>query len=35
MSAYLIANVDVKDSERIKEYLSSTPEVLKNILVDF
>lgn len=29
MSAYLIANVDIKDSERIKEYLTSTPEILK------
>ena len=29
MSAYLIANVDIKDAEKIKEYLSSTPEILK------
>ena len=29
MPAYLIANVDIKDSEKIKEYLSSTPEILK------
>lgn len=29
MPAYLIANVDVKDSEKIKDYLTSTPEILK------
>jgi uncharacterized protein (DUF1330 family) len=29
MPAYLIANVNIKDSERIKDYLASTPEVLK------
>jgi uncharacterized protein (DUF1330 family) len=29
MPAYLIANVDIKDSAKIKEYLASTPEVLK------
>jgi uncharacterized protein (DUF1330 family) len=29
MSAYLIANVDIKDSERIQKYLASTPEILK------
>ena len=29
MPAYLIANVEIKDSERIKEYLASTPEIFK------
>ena len=29
MSAYLIANVEVKDSERIKKYLASSPEILR------
>lgn len=29
MPAYLIANVDIKDSEKIKDYLTSTPEILK------
>ena len=29
MSAYLIANVEIKDSEKIKEYLAATPEILK------
>lgn len=29
MSAYLIANVEVKDSERIKEYLASSPKILR------
>ena len=29
MPAYLIANVDIKDSDNIKEYLASTPEILK------
>ena len=29
MSAYLIANVEIKDSEKIKEYLASTPEILR------
>ena len=29
MPAYLIANVDIKDSEKIKEYLSATPKILK------
>ena len=29
MPAYLIANVEIKDSVRIKEYLASTPEILK------
>jgi uncharacterized protein (DUF1330 family) len=28
-AAYLIANVDIKDSEKIKKYLASTPEILK------
>lgn len=28
MAAYIIANVDVKDAERIKEYTSATPEVI-------
>lgn len=35
MPAYLIANINIKDSERIKEYLNSTLEILKDILVDF
>lgn len=29
MAAYLIANVEIKESERIKEYLSATPQILK------
>ena len=29
MAAYLIANVEIEDSERIKEYLSATPQILK------
>ena len=29
MPAYLIANVDIKDSEKIKKYLASTPKILK------
>lgn len=29
MPAYLIANVDIKDPEKIKEYLALTPEVLQ------
>ena len=29
MAAYLIANVEIKDSERIMEYLSATPKILK------
>ena len=29
MSASLIANVEVKDSEKIKEYLAATPAFLK------
>ena len=29
MSAYLIANVEINDNEKIKEYLKKTPEVVK------
>jgi uncharacterized protein (DUF1330 family) len=29
MPAYLIANVEIKDSEKIKEYLAATPKILK------
>lgn len=29
MSAYLIANVEINDSKKIKKYLESTPEILK------
>ena len=29
MPAYLIANVEIKDSDKIKEYLAATPDVLK------
>jgi uncharacterized protein (DUF1330 family) len=29
MPAYLIANVEIKDSEKIEEYLASTPEILR------
>ena len=29
MSAYLIANVDIKDSERIQDYLKATPLIIK------
>ncbi len=29
MPAYLIANIEIKDAEKIKNYLTSTPEVLK------
>ena len=29
MPAYLIASVDIKDSEKIKEYLAATPKILK------
>ena len=28
MPAFLIANVEIKDFEKIKEYLASTPEIL-------
>jgi uncharacterized protein (DUF1330 family) len=29
MSAYLIANVEIKDFEKMKVYLAATPEILK------
>jgi len=29
MAAYMIANVEIHDSEKIKEYLRATPEVVK------
>ena len=29
MSAYLIANVEIKDSEKIQEYLTATPKILR------
>ena len=29
MSAYLIANVDIKDVEKFKEYLKATPQIIK------
>jgi uncharacterized protein (DUF1330 family) len=29
MAAYLIANVDIKDGEKIKEYLKATPAIIK------
>ena len=29
MAAYLITNVDIKDTERIKTYLASTPALIK------
>jgi len=29
MPAYLIANVDVKDTEKFKDYLKATPSVIK------
>ena len=29
MPAYLIANVDIKDAERIKDYLKATPSIIK------
>ncbi len=29
MSAYLIANVDIKDIEKFKEYLKATPQIIK------
>jgi uncharacterized protein (DUF1330 family) len=29
MPAYLIANVDVKDTEKIKDYLKATPAIIK------
>ena len=29
MPAYLIANIEIKDAEKIKKYLASTPEILK------
>jgi len=29
MSAYMIANVDIKDSEKIKEYLKLTPSLVR------
>ena len=28
MPAYLIANINIKDAEKIKNYLASTPEIL-------
>ena len=29
MAAYLIANVDIEDGEKIKEYLKATPAIIK------
>lgn len=29
MSAYLIANVDIKNAEKFKEYLKATPSIIK------
>jgi len=29
MPAYLIANIEIKDVEKIKNYLTSTPEILR------
>jgi uncharacterized protein (DUF1330 family) len=29
MSAYLIANVEVKDAQKFKEYLKATPDIIK------
>jgi len=29
MPAYLIANIEIKDTEKIKNYLASTPKILK------
>ena len=29
MSAYLIANVEIKDAEKIKNYLATSPQVLQ------
>jgi len=29
MAAYLIANVDIRDSEKIKEYLKATPAIIR------
>jgi uncharacterized protein (DUF1330 family) len=29
MAAYMIANVEILDAEKIKEYLEATPEVVK------
>lgn len=29
MPAYLIANIEIEDAEKIKNYLTSTPEILK------
>jgi len=29
MSAYLIANVDIKDTEKFKDYMKATPPVIK------
>ena len=29
MSAYLIANVDIKDAEKFAEYFKSTPDIIK------
>ena len=29
MAAYLIANVDVKDAEKIQEYMKATPAIIK------
>jgi uncharacterized protein (DUF1330 family) len=29
MPAYLIANIEIEDAEKIKKYLTSTPEILK------
>lgn len=29
MPAYLIANIEIKDAERIKDYLTATPEILE------
>ena len=29
MPAYLIANIEINDAEKIKNYLASTPEILK------
>ena len=29
MPAYLIANVDVKDTEKFKDYMKATPAIIK------
>ena len=35
MSAYLIANVDIHDVDKINDYFKATLKIIKNTRVDF